>query len=189
MPRFSSIFLPFLVNQTQKHKHKHKHKLISSKNKNTNINLATDLPCQPNTKATNTNPATDDDEDEDVEKLLEPFTKDHLLALIKKGESKHPNLIEIMRELTDADPNHHKIFIHGLGWGTIAETFTSVFCKYGEIEDCKAVTNRDSGKSKGYTFILFKHQSGARKALKQPQKQIGNRTTPWPRPMATPISC
>ena len=26
MPRFSSIFLPFLVNQTQKHKHKHKHK-------------------------------------------------------------------------------------------------------------------------------------------------------------------
>ena len=52
MLRFSSIFLPFLVNQTQKHKHK----LISSKNKNTNTNPATDLPCQPNTKATNTNP-------------------------------------------------------------------------------------------------------------------------------------
>ena len=62
MPKFSSIFLPFLVNQTQKHKHK----LISSKNKNTNTNLATDLPCQPNTKATNTNPAIDDNEDEDV---------------------------------------------------------------------------------------------------------------------------
>ena len=45
MPRFSSIFLPFLFNQSQKHKHK----LISSKNKNTNANLATDLPCQPNT--------------------------------------------------------------------------------------------------------------------------------------------
>ena len=55
MPIFSSIFLPFLVNQTQKHKHK----LTSSKNKNTNTNPTTNLPCQPNTKATNTNPATD----------------------------------------------------------------------------------------------------------------------------------
>ena len=52
MPRFSSIFLPFLVNQSQKHKHK----LISSKNKNTNTNPATNLPCQRNIKATNTNP-------------------------------------------------------------------------------------------------------------------------------------
>ena len=39
MPKFSSIFLPFLVNQTQKHKYK----LISSKNKNTNTNLVTEL--------------------------------------------------------------------------------------------------------------------------------------------------
>ena len=131
MPRFSSIFLPFLVNQTQKHKHKHK--LISSKNKNTNTNPTTDLLCQPNTKATNTNPATDDDEDEDVEKLLEPFMKDHLMALIKKGVSKHPDLIEIVCELADVDPIHRKISIHGLGWDTTAETLTSIFGKYGEI--------------------------------------------------------
>ncbi|XP_050259265.1 UBP1-associated protein 2A-like [Quercus robur] len=163
--------------------------MISSKNKNTNTNPATDLPCQPNTKATNTNPATNDDEDEDVEKLLEPFTKDHLVALIKKGVSKHPELIEIVRELADADPAHHKIFIHSLNWDTTVETLTSIFGKYGKIEDCKVVTDRVSGKSKGYAFILFKHQSDAWKALKQPQKQIGNRTTPLPRPMATPISC
>ena len=41
MTRFSSIFLPFLVNQTQKHK------LIS--HKSTNTNPAIDLSCQPNT--------------------------------------------------------------------------------------------------------------------------------------------
>nr|POF05602.1 ubp1-associated protein 2a [Quercus suber] len=103
--------------------------------------------------------------------------------------SEHPDLIEIVCELADANPTHRKIFIHGLGWDTIAKTLTSIFCKYGEIEDCKAVTDRVSSKSKGYTFIHFKHRSGARKALKQPQKQIGNRTTPWPRPMATPINC
>ena len=118
MPRFSSIFLPFLVNQTQKHKHK----LISSKNKNTITNLA-----------------TDDDEDEDVEKLLEPFMKDHLVALIKKGVSKHPDLIQIMRELADVDPAHRKISIHGLDWDTTAETLTSIFGKYGEIAAFRVV--------------------------------------------------
>ena len=29
----------------------------------------------------------------------------------------------------------------------------------------------------GYTFILFKHRSNARKVIKQPQKNIGNRMT------------
>ncbi|KAK7820773.1 ubp1-associated protein 2a [Quercus suber] len=101
-----------------------------------------------------------------MEKLLEPFTKDHLVALIKKGVRKHPNLIEIVRELTDADPAHRKIFIHGLGWDTTFETLTFVFSKYGEIEDCKAVTDRISDKSKGYAFILFKQRSDAWKALK-----------------------
>ena len=51
MPRFSSIFLPFLVKQIQKHKHK----LIFRKNTNTKTNPATDLSCQPNAKTTNTN--------------------------------------------------------------------------------------------------------------------------------------
>ena len=99
-----------------------KHKLISSKNKNTI-----------------TNPATDDDEDEDVQKLLEPFMKDHLVALIKKGVSKHLDLIQIVRELADVDPAHHKISIHGLGWDAIAKTLTSIFGKYGEIATFRVV--------------------------------------------------
>ncbi|KAK7846527.1 ubp1-associated protein 2a [Quercus suber] len=90
------------------------------------------------------------------------------MALIKKGVSKHPDLIEIVRELANANPAHRKIFIHNLGWDTIVETLTFVFGKYGEIEDCKAITDRVFDKSKGYAFILFKHRSGTRKALKQP---------------------
>ncbi|KAK7815152.1 ubp1-associated protein 2a [Quercus suber] len=66
------------------------------------------------------------------------------MALIKKGVKKHPNLIEIVHELADADPAHRKIFIHGLSWDTTVETLTSVFGKYGEIKDCKAITDRVS---------------------------------------------
>ncbi|XP_019434416.1 PREDICTED: UBP1-associated protein 2B-like isoform X2 [Lupinus angustifolius] len=137
-------------------------------------------------------------EDEPVEKLLEPFTKEQLHALVKQAVEKFPDFVENVRQLADVDPAHRKIFIHGLGWDSTAETLTSVFSKYGEIEDCKAVTDKLSGKSKGYAFILFKHRSGARRALKQPQKEIGNRTTscqlasagpvPAPPPVAPAVS-
>ena len=126
-------------------------------------------------------------EDEPIEKLLEPFTKEQLHSLVKQAVEKHPDFAETVRQLADVDPAHRKIFVHGLGWDTTAETLTAVFGKYGEIEDCKAVTDKISGKSKGYAFIQFKHRAGARRALKQPQKKIGNRTTSCQLASAGPV--
>ncbi|CAA0805923.1 UBP1-associated protein 2A [Striga hermonthica] len=119
----------------------------------------------------------DDLEEEPLEKLLEPFSKDQLTLLIKEAVAKHPDVIESVNRLADADPSHCKIFVHGLGWEASAETITSAFAQYGEIEDCKVVKDKISGKSKGYGFILFKHRHGARRALKQPQKVIDGRLT------------
>lgn len=140
----------------------------------------------------------EDLEEEPVEKLLEPFSKEQLVLLLKEAVSKYPEFIDSVQKIADADPAHRKIFVHGLGWDTNAETLTSEFGKYGEIEDCKAVVDKVSGKSKGYGFILFKHRSGAQKALKEPQKKIGNRMTscqlasagpvPAPPPTAPPVS-
>ncbi|KAG5629094.1 hypothetical protein H5410_000811 [Solanum commersonii] len=129
----------------------------------------------------------EDLEDEPLENLLEPFTKDQLTALIKEALAKYPDFKENIQKLADKDPAHRKIFVHGLGWDTTAETLTSVFATYGEIEDCKAVTDKVSGKSKGYGFILFKHRSGARKALKEPQKKIGTRMTSCQLASAGPV--
>lgn len=129
----------------------------------------------------------EDLEEETVEKLLEPFTKEQLFSLVKQAVEKYPDFLENVCQLADVDPAHRKIFIHGLGWDANAEILTSVFGKYGEIEDCKAVTDKVSGKSKGYAFILFKHRSGARKALKQPQKKIGSRITSCQLASAGPV--
>ncbi|KAL2507077.1 UBP1-associated protein 2A [Forsythia ovata] len=115
-------------------------------------------------------------EEEALEKLLEPFSKDQLSLLIKEAVVKHSDLLENVQKLADVDPMHRKIFVHGLGWDANDEIMKSVFGKYGEIEDCKVVSDKNSGKSKGYGFILYKHREGARRALKQPQKTIGNRT-------------
>ncbi|KAI3746768.1 hypothetical protein L6452_09208 [Arctium lappa] len=133
-----------------------------------------------------------------VDKLLEPFSKEQLVLLLKEAVSKYPDFIQSVEKIADADPAHRKIFVHGLGWDTNTETLISEYGRYGEIEDCKAVVDKVSGKSKGYGFILFKHRSGARKALKEPQKKIGNRITscqlasagpvPAPPPTAPPVS-
>ncbi|GER39340.1 RNA-binding (RRM/RBD/RNP motifs) family protein [Striga asiatica] len=116
-----------------------------------------------------------DDEEEPLEKILEPFSKDQLTLLVKEAVAKHPDLVEIVHNLADSDPSHRKIFVHGLGWEASDESITTSFSKYGEVQDCKVVKDKISGKSKGYAFILFKHRKGARKALKEPQKLIEGR--------------
>ncbi|KAF7801400.1 UBP1-associated protein 2A [Senna tora] len=119
----------------------------------------------------------DDDDDEPILKLLEPFSKEQILNLLCEAANKHRDVADRIRKVADEDPAHRKIFVHGLGWDTTADTLINVFKQYGEIEDCKAVSDKLSGKSKGYGFILFKSRRGARNALKQPQKKIGNRMT------------
>eukprot|EP00262_Sarcandra_glabra_P000411 TRINITY_DN10485_c1_g3_i1.p1 TRINITY_DN10485_c1_g3~~TRINITY_DN10485_c1_g3_i1.p1 ORF type:complete len:499 (-),score=73.31 TRINITY_DN10485_c1_g3_i1:287-1690(-) len=126
----------------------------------------------------NASPESDgDDEDEDIQKLLEPLAKDQLIDLLRDAATNHPEILDRVRTIAEVDPVHRKIFVHGLGWDTDAEALREAFKEYGEIEDCNAVRDKFSGKSKGYGFILFKRRSGARNALKQPQKKIGNRMT------------
>ncbi|KAK8918672.1 hypothetical protein KSP39_PZI021610 [Platanthera zijinensis] len=112
-----------------------------------------------------------------LQQLLEPFSKDQLLVLLRDAALNHPDILVSIRRTADADPAHRKIFVHGLGWNATAETLIDAFRQFGEIEDCKAVVDKISGRSKGYGFILFKHRSSARRALKEPQKKIGNKMT------------
>ncbi|XP_057948643.1 UBP1-associated protein 2A [Malania oleifera] len=119
----------------------------------------------------------DGDADEPIQKVLEPLSKDQLVNLLREAAEKHADVADRVRKAADEDPVHRKIFVHGLSWDTTAEILISAFRQYGEIEDCRAVCDKISGKSKGYGFILFKTRKGAREALKQPQKKIGSRMT------------
>uniref|UniRef100_A0A1D1XZW0 Heterogeneous nuclear ribonucleoprotein A/B n=1 Tax=Anthurium amnicola TaxID=1678845 RepID=A0A1D1XZW0_9ARAE len=129
----------------------------------------------------------DDYEPEPIQMLLEPLSKEHLINLLCEAAERHADVMEQIHRIADEDPVHRKIFVHGLGWDTKVETLTSLFCQYGEIEDCNVVCDKISGKSKGYGFILFKHRSGARQALKLPQKKIGNRMTACQMASAGPV--
>nr|XP_043633706.1 UBP1-associated protein 2B-like [Erigeron canadensis] len=47
--------------------------------------------------------------------------------------------------------------------------------KYGDIEEYTVVTDKVTGKAKGYGFVLFKNRKSASTSLKKTQKKIGSR--------------
>ena len=127
-------------------------------------------------KAPSTSSSSPSDDEEPIRNLLEPLGKHEIARFLIEAASKHRDVADRIRHTADADPAHRKIFVHGLGWDTTGDTLAAAFSSYGEIEDCKAVTDKATGKSKGYGFVLFKTRRAARNALREPQKRIGNRT-------------
>lgn len=120
----------------------------------------------------------DDDEDskrDSIKKLLQPFGKDQLINILKEAAVKTPSITAHIIKSVDSDPIHRKIFVHGLAWDTTTETLASAFSPYGPVEECNVVTDKTTGRSKGYGFVLLKTRAAARKALKEPQRKIGNR--------------
>ncbi|KAL2484081.1 UBP1-associated protein 2C-like [Forsythia ovata] len=116
---------------------------------------------------------------EDAQKILEPFTKEQLLPILREAVLRHPDVLEAVRTVADADPVQRKLFVRGLGWETTTEKLRQVFSAYGELDEANTIviTDKASGKSKGYGFVTFKHIDAAILALKEPNKKIDGRMT------------
>ncbi|KAJ7945357.1 UBP1-associated protein like [Quillaja saponaria] len=124
------------------------------------------------------NPPSDCDSDSDSDKLpnlLEPYSKDQLIEILCNAALKDSAVLNLIRIAADRDVSHRKIFVHGLGWDTTRDTLVSAFESFGEIDDCNVVKDKNTGKAKGYGFVLFKTRKSAIKALKDPKKKIDNR--------------
>ncbi|KAF8660155.1 hypothetical protein HU200_057719 [Digitaria exilis] len=80
-----------------------------------------------------------------------------------------------VRRAAEADPASRKLFVHGLGWGAGADDLRGAFSRFGELEDCRVISDKQSGRSKGYGFVLFRSRRSALRALRRPQLQIGGR--------------
>lgn len=121
----------------------------------------------------------DDDEPSKREKLrelLEPLSKDQILGFLKEEALKDPSILSRIVEKAESDPTHRKVFIHGLAWDATEDQVLQVFRPFGEVEEFKLITDKVTGRAKGYAFLLFKTRAAAKNALKNPQKKIGSRT-------------
>jgi len=69
----------------------------------------------------------------------------------------------------------NKLFIGGLPWSITNDTLRELFAQYGEITDCVVITDRDTGRSKGFGFVTFAKVEDAEKALEMHGKEIEGR--------------
>ncbi|WVZ16723.1 hypothetical protein V8G54_009705 [Vigna mungo] len=75
------------------------------------------------------------------------------------------------------DTTFTKIFVGGLAWETQRDTVRRYFEQFGEILEAVVITDKNTGRSKGYGFITFKDPEVAMKAVQNPYPIIDGRKT------------
>ena len=58
-----------------------------------------------------------------------------------------------------------KLFVGGLSWNTTDEALAAAFSPMGEIVEAKVVTDRDTGRSRGFGFVTFANVQAAEAAV------------------------
>jgi len=61
----------------------------------------------------------------------------------------------------------HKLFIGGLSFSTSDERLRELFAVAGGVESAAVVTDRDTGRSRGFGFVEMATAEGAAEAVKQ----------------------
>jgi RNA recognition motif-containing protein len=57
--------------------------------------------------------------------------------------------------VSQKDTTFTKIFVGGLPYHTTDETLRKFFERFGDIEEAVVITDRATGKSRGYGFVSF----------------------------------
>ena len=58
-----------------------------------------------------------------------------------------------------------KIFVGNLSFQTSENDLTDLFVQFGEVESVKVITDRDTGRSKGFGFVEMDSDEDAKKAI------------------------
>ncbi|KAJ4702342.1 RNA-binding protein like [Melia azedarach] len=73
------------------------------------------------------------------------------------------------------DTTYTKVFVGGLAWETQSETMRRYFEQFGEILEAVVITDKNTGRSKGYGFVTFREPEAARRACADPTPVIDGR--------------
>jgi len=58
-----------------------------------------------------------------------------------------------------------KLFVGGLSWDTQNDGLREAFEQYGDVSDAVVITDRQTGRSRGFGFVTFENDSDAQDAL------------------------
>ncbi len=60
-----------------------------------------------------------------------------------------------------------KVYVGNLPWSVSKDSLTELFSGYGDIEEAIVISDKYSGRSKGFGFVTFKNDDDADKAVSE----------------------
>ncbi|GAA0170122.1 hypothetical protein LIER_40891 [Lithospermum erythrorhizon] len=73
------------------------------------------------------------------------------------------------------DTTYTKVFVGGLAWETQKETMKKYFEQFGDILEAVVITDKPTGRSKGYGFVTFREPEAAMRACVDATPMIDGR--------------
>uniref|UniRef100_A0A7N0U3Z7 RING-type E3 ubiquitin transferase n=1 Tax=Kalanchoe fedtschenkoi TaxID=63787 RepID=A0A7N0U3Z7_KALFE len=73
------------------------------------------------------------------------------------------------------DTTYTKVFVGGLAWETQKDTMKQYFEQFGDILEAVVISDKSTGRSKGYGFVTFREAESAMKACVDPAPVIDGR--------------
>jgi len=58
-----------------------------------------------------------------------------------------------------------KLFVGSLSWGTNDEALRNAFSAHGQVSEAVVISDRDTGRSRGFGFVTFEDDEAADKAI------------------------
>ena len=58
-----------------------------------------------------------------------------------------------------------KIFVGGLSWDTTDDGLRGAFERFGDVEDVRIITDRETGRSRGFGFVTFSAGEAGQSAI------------------------
>lgn len=77
------------------------------------------------------------------------------------------------------DTTYTKVFVGGLAWETQKDTMRKYFEQFGEILEAVVITDKITGRSKGYGFVCIIHLSVCLYSSRPPPRSIVQRVFMW----------
>ncbi|KAL6146674.1 hypothetical protein ACLB2K_057352 [Fragaria x ananassa] len=73
------------------------------------------------------------------------------------------------------DTTYTKLFVGGLAWETQSDTMGRYFEQFGQILEAVVISDKNTGRSKGYGFVTFQEPEAAARACADPTPVIDGR--------------
>ena len=70
-----------------------------------------------------------------------------------------------------------QIYVGNMNYRTTEETLEGLFSQYGEVQSVKIITDRETGRAKGFAFITMDDDAAAKTAIEElNEKEFEGRT-------------